>query len=249
MADMAGSETCPMTAILCTERHSCGSRRACRLPLICDPSARPYTTRGSSEAAPATALPAQSSSTSASSVIGNSRPRACSFITTRIEGTVSQDAGAQIRDGIKAVATLGAPPETDWAYDISKFAQRPPPQAYSDAKQDLVSAYARVVQDITQMRGCLAEGYPFVFGFTVYESFESASVAQTGVVPMPATGEAVLGGHCVVAVGYDDTKRQFTIRNSWGTGWGLNGYCLMPYEYLINLRLASDFWTIRSVTG
>ena len=166
-----------------------------------------------------------------------------------IEGTVSQDAGAQIRDGIKAVATLGAPPETDWPYDIAKFAQRPPPQAYSDAKQDLVSAYARVVQDITQMRGCLAEGYPFVFGFTVYESFESASVAQTGVVPMPATGEAVLGGHCVVAVGYDDTKRQFTIRNSWGTGWGLNGYCLMPYEYLINPRLASDFWTIRSVTG
>jgi len=166
-----------------------------------------------------------------------------------IEGTVDHDAGAQIRDGIKAVAKLGAPPETDWPYDISKFAQRPPPTAYSDAKQDLVSAYSRVVQDVTQMRGCLAEGYPFVFGFTVYQSFEGASVAQTGIVPMPGTGEAVLGGHCVVAVGYDDTKRQFTIRNSWGTGWGLNGYCLMPYEYLINPRLASDFWTIRSVTG
>ena len=166
-----------------------------------------------------------------------------------IEGTVDHDAGAQIRDGIKAVAKVGAPPETDWPYDIAKFAQRPPPLAYSDAKQDLVSSYSRVVQDATQMRGCLAEGYPFVFGFTVYQSFESASVAQTGIVPMPGTGEAVLGGHCVVAVGYDDTKRQFIVRNSWGTGWGLNGYCLMPYEYLINPRLASDFWTIRSVTG
>ena len=83
----------------------------------------------------------------------------------------------------------------------------------------------------------------------VYQSFESETVAKTGVVPMPSSHEQVLGGHCVVAVGYDDGKRQFTIRNSWGTGWGLNGYCLMPYEYLINPRLASDFWTIRTVTG
>ena len=83
----------------------------------------------------------------------------------------------------------------------------------------------------------------------VYQSFESETVAKTGVVPMPSSHEQVLGGHCVVAVGYDDGKRQFTIGNSWGTGWGLNGYCLMPYEYPINPRLASDFWTIRSVTG
>jgi len=166
-----------------------------------------------------------------------------------MEGTVSQDAGAQIRDGIKSVAKVGAPPESDWPYDIAKFAQRPPKKAYSDAKQDLASSYSRVAQDLTQMRGCLATGYPFVFGFTVYQSFESQTVAQTGIVPMPSSGEAVMGGHCVVAVGYDDTKRGFIVRNSWGTGWGLNGYCLMPYEYLISPRLASDFWTIRSVTG
>src|ERR1700730_4172938 len=167
----------------------------------------------------------------------------------QIEGTVAQDSGAQIRDGIKVVATLGAPPETDWPYDITKFSQRPPQSAYSDAQQDLVASYARVVQDITQMRGCLAEGYPFVLGFTVYESFESDTVAQTGIVPMPRSGEQVLGGHCVVAVGYDDSKRMFIIRNSWGDGWGIKGYCMMPYEYLISPRLSSDFWTIRSVTG
>jgi C1A family cysteine protease len=166
-----------------------------------------------------------------------------------IEGTVGQDAGAQIRDGIKSVGTLGAPPETDWAYDITKFAQRPPANAYQDAKQDLVSSYSRVVQDLNQMRGCLAEGYPFVLGFTVYASFESEKVAQTGIVPMPRSGEAAVGGHCVVAVGYDDSRRVFIIRNSWGTSWGINGHCLMPYEYLISPRLSSDFWTIRSVTG
>jgi C1A family cysteine protease len=166
-----------------------------------------------------------------------------------MERTVNQDAGAQIRDGIKSVATVGAPPETDWQYDISKFTHKPPRRAYTDAKSDLVSAYARVTQDLTQMRGCLAEGYPFVFGFTVYESFESETVAKTGLVPMPRTGEAVKGGHAVVAAGYKDDQRVFIVRNSWGSGWGLSGYFLMPYEYLISPHLANDFWTVRSVTG
>ena len=90
-----------------------------------------------------------------------------------MEGTVNQDSGAQIRDGMKSVATLGAPPETDWPYDIKKFTDQPPQKAYDDAKQDLVSVYSRVAQNLVQMQGCLAEGYPFVFGFTVYDSFES----------------------------------------------------------------------------
>ena len=166
-----------------------------------------------------------------------------------IEGTVSQDSGAQVRDGIKSVATLGAPSEKDWPYNISEFAQKPPTAAYADAKLDLVSSYSRVAQSLTQMQGCLAEGYPFVFGFTVYESFEGQQVADSGIVRMPAHGEKVVGGHCVVAVGYDDSQRHFIIRNSWGTGWGIKGYCYMPYEYLISPHLASDFWTIRSVTG
>lgn len=166
-----------------------------------------------------------------------------------IENTVTQDSGAQVRDGIKSVATLGAPPETDWPYDIQKFAQKPPTKAYTDAKTDLVTVYSRVVQNLAQFQGCLASGYPFVFGFTVYESFESQEVADSGIVPMPQAGEKVVGGHCVVAVGYNNTQRMFIIRNSWGTSWGLKGYCMMPYEYLLDAHLASDFWTIRSVTG
>ncbi|WGJ13341.1 C1 family peptidase [Methylocapsa sp. D3K7] len=166
-----------------------------------------------------------------------------------MEGTVKQDAGAQIRDGIKSVAQLGAPPETDWPYDIAKFSKQPPAKAYKDAKQDIVTSYARVVQSLTQMQGCLAAGFPFVFGFTVYESFESKTVASTGIVPMPAPGEQVLGGHAVVAVGYRDAKRQFIVRNSWGPDWGAKGYFYMPYEYLLTNDYADDFWTIRSVTG
>jgi C1A family cysteine protease len=99
------------------------------------------------------------------------------------------------------------------------------------------------------MQGCLAEGYPFVLGFTVYESFEGAAVAKSGVVPMPSHGEAIVGGHCVVAVGYENSKRVFLIRNSWGKGWGVKGYCTMPFEYLLSPQYASDFWTIRSIKG
>jgi C1A family cysteine protease len=164
-----------------------------------------------------------------------------------MEGTINSDAGAQIRDGIKSVATLGAPPETDWKYNIAKFSQKPPAKAYSDAKQHLVVLYQRLIQDLGTFKGCLASGFPFVFGFTCYESFESQAVAKSGILPMPASGEKVVGGHAVLCVGYDDKSRTFLIRNSWGTDWGLKGYFKMPYAYLTNPKLASDLWTIRSV--
>jgi C1A family cysteine protease len=164
-----------------------------------------------------------------------------------IEGTVGTDSGAQIRDGIKVVANQGVPPETDWPYDITRFADKPPPAAFNDALHDRAVSYSRLAQSLSQMKGCLASGYPFVFGFTVYDSFESPAVAKTGVVPMPAAGESVLGGHAVMAVGYDDTQQRFIVRNSWGASWGMQGYFTIPYAYLTERNLSSDFWTIRLV--
>ncbi|MEO8713968.1 MAG: C1 family peptidase [Acetobacteraceae bacterium] len=166
-----------------------------------------------------------------------------------IEGTVGTDAGAAIRDGIKVVATLGVPPETDWGYDIAKFAQKPPVAAFTDALKDKALSYQRISHSLTQMKGCLASGYPFVFGFTVYDSFESQTVAQTGVVPMPGPGETVLGGHATLAVGYDDSQQRFIVRNSWGETWGMKGYFTIPYTYLTQRSLSSDFWTIRLVAS
>jgi C1A family cysteine protease len=164
-----------------------------------------------------------------------------------IEHTVNSDSGAQIRDGIKVVAKQGAPPETDWPYDINKFTEKPPAKAYQDAAKNQVSSYHRVTRVLNQFKGCLASGYPFVFGFTVYDAFESAQVAHTGHLNMPQPGEKVVGGHAVMAVGYDDTHQWFIIRNSWAATWGMKGYFTMPYQYLMESNLSDDFWTIRLV--
>jgi C1A family cysteine protease len=164
-----------------------------------------------------------------------------------IEGTVSTDSGAQIRDGIKSVASQGACHESIWPYDITRFAAAPPQAAYDDARSHTVAAYQAVVRNLTQMKGCLAAGYPFVFGFSVYESFESQAVAQSGHAPMPGPGEQLIGGHAVMAVGYDDANQWFIVRNSWGTAWGMAGYFTLPYSYLVQQSLSSDFWTIRVV--
>lgn len=164
-----------------------------------------------------------------------------------IEGTITQDAGAEIRDGIKAVAKLGAPPEADWPYDISKFADRPSAQAYKDALANKALRYFRVTQTLPLMKACLISGYPIVFGLAVYESFESDQVANTGDVPMPQVNERMIGGHCMVVYGHDDQAGVFRFRNSWGTGWGDKGNGTIPYGYLTNAHLSSDFWTIRLV--
>jgi C1A family cysteine protease len=164
-----------------------------------------------------------------------------------IEHTVRSDSGAQLRDGIKTVASVGACPEPEWPYNIAKFATKPPQRAYRDAQLDRAVSYQSIVQDLNQMKGCLASGYPFVFGFTVYQSFETPAVARSGHAPMPGWGERPIGGHAVMAVGYDDAAQWFLVRNSWGKAWGMSGYFTLQYSYLIQPGLASDFWTIRLV--
>ena len=161
-----------------------------------------------------------------------------------IEHTVKQDAGASIRDGVKSVAKLGVCTEKLWPYAIAKFANRPSAKSYSDAATRKISEYIRVA-NLDSMLQQLAQGVPVIFGFTVYESFESAEVAKTGVVPMPGPSERLLGGHAVLAVGYDDGEQRVLTRNSWGKSWGMGGYFTLPYAYLNDRNLSDDFWSVR----
>ena len=159
-----------------------------------------------------------------------------------IEHSVDSDAGAMLRDGIKTLHKGGVCPEADWPYDISKFADRPSAVCYKEAKDHRIKSYHRITT-LQEMLTCLTEGFPFVFGFAVYESFESVVTARTGVATMPKKDERMMGGHAVLAVGFDQKEKRFLARNSWGKNWGMNGYFTIPFEYLETL--GDDFWTIR----
>lgn len=162
-----------------------------------------------------------------------------------IEGTVNSDAGAMIRDGIKSIASIGVCSEEDWPYNINNFRKRPLKKCYKDALQDVIIKYERL-SGIHAYKTALAKGYPFVFGMSIYESFESDEVARTGIVPMPAKDESCLGGHCIMGIGYDDEIQRFICRNSWGDKWGMSGYFTLPYEYF-KPELTDDFWVIYTV--
>ena len=164
-----------------------------------------------------------------------------------IEHTVNSDSGAEIRDGIKTLLSQGVCPETEWPYVISKFTQKPPQKCYTDARPHRIagSLYYEKLSTINQIRLQLSRGYPVVIGISVYSSFESDEVATTGIVPMPdEQTEELLGGHCVLICGYNDTTQRFIVRNSWGTNWGMQGYFTIPYTYISDTSLASDFWTV-----
>jgi C1A family cysteine protease len=165
------------------------------------------------------------------------------------------DTGAYLRTTMKSMVLFGVPPEPYWVYDISKFDDEPPAFLYAFAQnyQSLVyyrldpqgTAPGKVVETVKKY---LAAGLPSMFGFTVYSSFPAVG-AGTGDIPLPESGDSVLGGHAIDAVGYDDGKKigkekgAFLIRNSWGTDWGEAGYGWMPYAY-VEAGLADDFWSL-----
>lgn len=159
-----------------------------------------------------------------------------------IEGTVSEDAGAYIRDVIKGLARYGVCPESMWLYDPAQFAVRPTQDCYLTGAQHRIREYRRI-SSVSDVLNCLGSGYPVVCGITIYPSFESDEVARTGVVNMPGENEAPIGGHAVLIVGYDMDEKRVIVRNSWGTGWGQRGYFTLPFAYLE--QMGSDFWQIK----
>lgn len=171
------------------------------------------------------------------------------FGARRYEGMQGVDGGAYLRNCIKFVNETGVCSEDDWPYDTDRV-NTPPPQDCYDNATEKAMIYERLDnRDLDALRGCLAQGLPFVFGFTVYDAFEGAAIRQSGVLMMPGPDESVVGGHAVLAVGYRDETKQFIVRNSWGPNWGQQGHFLMPYAYISNPDLADDFWCIQRVAN
>lgn len=176
------------------------------------------------------------------------------YATRQIMGTTAYDSGVYNRDLFKSLAQYGWCDEADWPYVVGKFTQKPPEAAYTKAATRKITGYEKIPQVLNSMLACLAgdpdkglPGRPFVFGFTVYESFMSDAVRRTGVVPMPKPGESTVGGHDVLFCGYDSTRRVFIAKNSWGEEWGMAGDFEMPFEYAANPDLSGDFWTVKEV--
>ena len=165
-----------------------------------------------------------------------------------MEGTINQDAGAMIRNGIKTMVKEGVCPETKWEYIENKFKIKPNPHTYKIALDNQVLEYRRITpHTLYEVKHCLTNGYPVVFGFMIYKSMMTNTVTKTGYVPIPKTNERPTGGHAVTAVGYDDSKECLIVRNSWGNKWGINGYFYLPYWYVITPNVSADYWTIRLV--
>ncbi len=171
------------------------------------------------------------------------------------------DTGAYLRSTMGALALCGVPPEKYWPYDVTKFDLEPSALCYAIAQSYQAVSYYRLdpvgtspATLLTTIKTWLAAGLPSMFGFTVFSSYTQAGA--TGMIPFPTSGETVVGGHAVVAIGYDDsvhirnsspraveTVGALLIRNSWGTSWGAAGYGWMPYEYVLR-AVAVDWWTL-----
>lgn len=179
------------------------------------------------------------------------------------EGTVREDAGAQIRTGMKVLSKLGVPPEPLWPYRVARFAARPPTKAFAAASARQVLRYARVPQTLRCLKGALSAGRPVVFGFTVYESFEETA-GGSGAMAVPGPKERALGGHCAVAVGWDDDVRcpragapgALLVRNSYGPRWGIRptadephlaGHFWLPYQIATDANASDDYWGVFQV--
>jgi C1A family cysteine protease len=165
------------------------------------------------------------------------------------------DTGAYLRNTMGALVLFGVPPEEYWPYKIDDFDKEPTAFCYAFAQNYQSISYYRLDPPgitasalLNQIKTNLASGLPSMFGFTVYSSIDQAGI--TGKIPYPSAGEKIVGGHAIVAAGYDDkmviknaTPGALLIRNSWGTGWGDKGYGWLPYDYVTN-GLAVDWWSL-----
>lgn len=161
-----------------------------------------------------------------------------------IQNTVNYDSGTSMRTGIQSLVRYGYCEEELWPYDTAKWKNKPIQTAYRKAYMGRITKYSRIKQDINTLKTALAAGTCFVFGFTVYSNFMTPEVKQSGIQQMPE-GQ-MLGGHAILCGGFSDEDQTFLIRNSWGSEWGIGGYFKMPYAYISNPDLASDFWVLNS---
>lgn len=155
--------------------------------------------------------------------------------------TLEEDSGCHIRDAMRVAYNIGVPRETGWKYREDAFAIPPPERSYKSAPYHKITSYKSVAVNNQELRLAISNGSPVVIGISIYDSFYNE---RNGIVPMPSFNDEYLGGHAMLVVGYDDRAQRYTVLNSWGNTWGDDGFCYIPYSYIGNRQLGSDYWIL-----
>ena len=161
------------------------------------------------------------------------------------EGGESQDDGAQIRDVVDASLQLGYCDEKVWPFDEAQVCAKPSEEAYQEGLKNLAAKRARLFQSMRAIKASLLTGFCPVVGIQVYDGLESEEAARTGIVHLPTASEQYQGGHAVVIVGWDDDRKAWHMRNSWGPQWGDGGYFWLDFDYILNPQLSSDLTIVQ----
>jgi hypothetical protein len=160
-------------------------------------------------------------------------------------GDQDEDSGAYIQLAMETLGDFGACTEATWPFEKKLLKRQPGRTAYEEASSFRVHRREKMPLELDQWKQALAQGIPIVFGCILFESFDECN-QRGGVVPMPSPEEVQReshGGHAMCAVGYSDEDEVFIVRNSWGSAWGEEGYCYMPYNYLMSPKFnGEDCW-------
>ena len=173
------------------------------------------------------------------------------YATRKLRNSINEESGATAREALKSTIDYGVTKDNIWPYDINKFAEEPPKEAWDDALTHQSLSYFRLDQTESDLLQCLSDGYPFTFGMKIYQSFidYQKSIIFNVVIPKPEVGkEKYLGGHCMLATGYYKRGDEYIIiiRNSWGIKFGSRGYVHIPLSVMLDPNLCFDFWTLRT---
>ena len=166
------------------------------------------------------------------------------YIIRDMMGTTDYDSGGYITYGLKCLAQRGVCTEEEYPYDnaIYRYKEMPTGRLLLSGLKHKIDTYWELDTQ-NDMLTCLADGYAFICGVSVYDSFVSDEIRRTGVIPMPGPNEKLRGGHAIMICGYDTNTQRFIFRNSWGTIWGMDGYGTISFEYVSSMGW--NFWTVR----
>ena len=161
------------------------------------------------------------------------------------DGNNLNSISVEIFDSINVLYNLGVCPECMYIYEEKNFNNKPDVECYKEALNNKLIVYNAIDQNLHQLKAALIEGYPVLCGVNIYSNFETDDVKETGNIKLPNDEDNLVGGLAITLVGFDEGDKVFIAKNSWGAEWGDNGYCYIPYNYILDPKLSSDFWIIR----